>query len=471
MRRPTLGSIAVAPLAFLWAAPALAVSLDWKIRSIYVKPQPMVEGPLTIGCQWRATVDHWFKWTKPVQWSGMFLVDGQSVDTFNVLYDPNNHIYMPPQDQDASTPIEAVFGGYQDYAGTATNEFNGTAEHTVTLTAGSHKVGCAIAVAGETGEASDRKGNNTKVVTIEVQPINKLSPAEFPTYKPPSTGRIGDRDKAPQSAVKNVSLPRPKLTMSVNSPTYDASCKDPYNIANVKVTVHADLPLGANRGWVDVSEPTKASLSGKAELPAIGAGWSVPITVTLATAVPPSSLIGSHSLLILLQPKSGPGGSPAFDPPANAEWVTLSFPADYCPSAKVIPGPTRVSIPNQPAGGERVRAATPVIPALRLPPPGQPGITPGGRGPLASQSNPADGRALSVQASAAKPYEFHPAEKLMLQDGRALMKQGATLVLLDRKGNLQKSYPPGAEVFVGVAGDVIIRSGQIREPLGILKRN
>lgn len=315
----------------------IGVSLDWKMRTVDATPSPTFEGPVTIGCHWTAAVDSWFKWKDTITWSGMFLVDGKDAGSFTVSYPPNGQIYMPPHKQDSSVNI---FGADYDYGGTATNEFNGTTKRTVNLTAGSHKVGCAIALVGQTGESSDHKNNNTKEIAIEVQPVKHVTPAEWPSYKTPITGRIADRNRAPQAAVNNVVIPRPTLTIEINSPTYNASCNDPYNIASVQVHVHSDLPLKANRGWVDVSEPNKGWLSGKAELPAIGAGSTVPITVELATSVQPSSLVGYHSLLIQLQAKSSPDG-PAFNGPApqNANWVTLTFPTGYCPSARVIPPP------------------------------------------------------------------------------------------------------------------------------------
>jgi hypothetical protein len=350
-------SLATATLLSGWSAQAFGtdVSLDWKVRNVYVTPSPTFEGPVTIGCPWRATVDHAFQWKQTIQWSGMFLVDGKDAGSFTVSYPPNNQNYMPPHKQDSS--VTNIYGVNYDYGGTASNQFNGTRERTVNLAAGSHKVGCAIALVGETGESSKHKKNNTKQITIEVQPLKQLAPAEFPSYKPPSTGRISGRDKAPQVAVKNVSLPRPKLTVSVINQGIDASCKDPYNIAKINLSVHADLPLGANRGWVEAFEP-QGGLSGKVELPAIGAGSSVLITVALATAVPPSTLVGHHFVVIQLQPKKA-GGQPAFDPPTGVTSATLDFPAGYCPSAKMVPPPQ---------GGRRLQPAAPkTTPPARRP--------------------------------------------------------------------------------------------------------
>jgi hypothetical protein len=343
--------LAAATLLCGWSARAFGtdVSLDWKVRYVSVTPSPTYEGPVTIVCRWRATVVDSFWWDETISWSGMFLVDGTGVSSFTASYTPNKETYVKPSKQDW-----AEVAGGQTFGGTATNEFNGTREQTVNLTAGSHKVGCAIALVGETGESSNRKKNNKKQITIEVKPLKQLTPGQFPSYKPPSTSRIAERNKAPLSAVKNVSLPRPQPVVVSLESTIDANCKDPYSIAKVDVLVRTDLPLSANRGWVDISEPGKEWLSGKAELPAIGAGATVSIAVTLAAAVPPSTLAGYHNLVIRLQPKQA-GGSAAFDPPADTG-ATLFFPPGYCPSAKVIPPPQ---------GGRRLRPAPNATPPAR----------------------------------------------------------------------------------------------------------
>jgi hypothetical protein len=504
MRTPTPVRAAFALLLMSLTAWLRAGSLDWKIRNVSVKPAPTVEGPVTIECQWRATVDEHFQWTKPFHWSGMFLVDGNGIHTFNVTYAPNNVNYMPPNDQDWQVGLNSKTD--YDFGGTATNEFNGTSEHMISLGAGTHKVGCTIAVSGETGESTNRKGNNTKEITIEVKPINKVAPAQWPTRNP--TVSISGRNAAPQASAGKIVLPRPTLSLTLPTTSFDQTCADPTQIATVNVGIHSDMPLAAYQGTL-VVEDLKGGLStAQVLLPAIGANATVPMTVKLATTVPPSSLVGEHSLNVLLKPNDV-GGKPSFNA-ANSAGTGLVFPSGYCPSARfnpppsgpgdggtlalpgskgrgaglMVPTPTAHSIAGRPPNA-RARATTPVIPKLEMPPPGIPGFTPvpvlsSSTSPVPSSTTPADARpgtassrsgALGPPGSRAggTPHVFRPGERLALQDGRSLSRDGPILVLRDPRGAVLRSFPPGAEVFVGNTGDVTVHFEGLSEPLGALK--
>jgi hypothetical protein len=114
----------------------------------------------------------------------------------------------------------------------------------------------------------------------------------------------------------------------------------------------------------------------------------------------------------------------------------------------------KVSISDQPPGAGNVMAVTPQVPPT---PPSR------WKEPLR--------QAQAVLPPAGKPHRFRAGEKLFLVDGRSLTIQNARLVLLDGKGNVLRTFPPGVVVMVGSQAEVSIQRGLLNVPLGIAKRN
>jgi len=491
-------------------AAAQEVSLDWRIQHLSTKSDVVYEGPVTVECEWTAGIAKSGTWNKPIQWQGIVTVDGQSVRLFDRSYAPNQVSYIQPGSNEYKNEAQKKLdeaAGYDFTKGTATNEFDGAIETSVSVPKGAHKIGCMVAMSGsDTHESSTQAGNNKKEIEVDVQPLKQVAPGDFPSSKPPAVASNSQRNAAPQGSVGKVVLSRPTLSLTLPTTSFDQTCADPTQIATVSVGIHSDMPLAAYQGTIVVQDPNGQLNTAESLLPAIGANATIPMTVKLATTVPPSSLVGEHALNVVLNAKDA-GGKPSFHA-ANSVTAGLAFPSGYCPSARMNPPPkapgegpsgpaalpeskgrgsglmvttpTAHSVAGRPAN-EKSKATTPVIPALKLPDPGLPDVhtpslplsAPSGSekrttaGP-SSPSGAADRRSATPSGA---PRVLRPGESLGLQDGRSLVKRGASLVLLGPRGDLLRTFPPDAEVFVGASGEVSVRTGISGEPLGLAKRN
>jgi hypothetical protein len=287
-RIPALLVMELSAVMLAWAAGASGeVSLDWKVRHLYPTSSSLYEGPITVRCEWRASIAISGRFSKPIRWFGLISLDGVP-ENFERSYAPNDVVYSTM---------------------TATNEFNGSAEATFTVSKGAHKIGCIIAVTGsDTHEAASRTANNKRELAIDVKPLHQVTPATFPTA-------------------------RPKLTLTVKGTSDNPSCQDPANLAAVSLSVHSNLPLASSKGTVRVTDATPTApgilQSNDVVLPAIGGNASVAITVILGATVPPATLVGVHALVVGLHPYME-AGQPTFDPPSPVSAV-VGFPAGWCP--------------------------------------------------------------------------------------------------------------------------------------------
>ena len=282
-----LGLAALA-LACPAGASGVEVGLDWKIQHLYSTSSERFEGPLTVRCEWGATIAKRGRWSNPIHWFGLISLDGDPVLNFERSYSPNDVFYIPM---------------------TATNEFNGAAEATFSVSAGAHKVGCVIAIVGsDTHEAASRAGNNRKDLTIDAKPMQHVAPATFPGA-------------------------RPKLTLTVKGTSPNSSCQDPANVASVSLSIHSNLSLDSSKGTVRVVDATPTSpgalQSNAVVLPAIGSNSSVAVTVILGSTVPLPTLAGIHALVVSLNPYME-AGQPTFDPPGLTS-AAVGFPTGWCP--------------------------------------------------------------------------------------------------------------------------------------------
>jgi hypothetical protein len=115
---------------------------------------------------------------------------------------------------------------------------------------------------------------------------------------------------------------------------------------------------------------------------------------------------------------------------------------------------------------EKPRVSPPPVqkPPEEQPRPYRPGAVSGG----ARSGPPSSERPLPAQS--APPRVMRPGERLTLQDDRILVMRRSTLVLLDEKGSVLRSYPSGSIAFVSATGDVSIRTKETAELLGIVRR-
>jgi hypothetical protein len=323
--RITLALLAILTVA--GTASAAGLALDWKVTHLSPANGATFyeKSAVTIRCEWSAVITSAGNWDQPVQWAGMFIVDGAAVHYFQVKYDPSGHWYMKPGETgNTDFPWEE-----KPVYGSATNEFHGAAEAAWPAAGiGSHTIGCKIALPGASNslESATKTANNNSQTSIVVKAMNAVTPGDFPTKTP--TGRVRN---TPERAVQPV-LPKPSLSIVGAQSKFDSSCASLANLVTVQVKLqNAGMPLAAGKGTVAVNENGGASLSSTpVTLPAFALNEAKVVQLAVGTVAQfAAALAGQHQLRIVLNPQVS-GGQPSFSKPATDYVMPLALPSGYC---------------------------------------------------------------------------------------------------------------------------------------------
>jgi hypothetical protein len=124
------------------------------------------------------------------------------------------------------------------------------------------------------------------------------------------------------------------------------------------------------------------------------------------------------------------------------------------------------------ASGPVAHGKTPPVispPPIRKPPKEEPRPDSPGEAAGTVRSRPQSLERLRAALSA-PPRAMRSGEKLTLQDGRVLWMRRSTLLLLDSKGEILRSYPAGSVAFVNAGGEVNVRAGETNDPLGVERK-